>query len=297
MTIGEKWNQEDLELLTRAKRNSEIVTAIVRTVGFRKMPVVGENGRVETKEQEVAILNLAGGVTAYCLASEISEREFKSLTGFAGTMQEVIIDRLDLENQIATVSVKQADKIKAENLWSELNYLEKKNELQEKTYTGIVTGYNAETNNVFVRISGVDTFMNRADWDHGYTPNLADVVDRGKKIEVKVKRFNQENKLIQVSRKAATIDPFEFLKASENDKAIVARVTEVHPIHGIFVKMDNNLEVKAMKPRSLAEPIVDDIVAVRIHSIDHKKRRAKVVIIDYPQGKRQRKDVAGFLFE
>ncbi|WP_247747403.1 30S ribosomal protein S1 [Alkalihalobacillus sp. BA299] len=297
MAIRENWDQEELELLTRAKRNSEIVKGIVRTVGFRKMPVVNENGRVETKEIEVAIINLAGGVTAYCPASEISEREFKSLTGFAGTIQEVIIDRLDLENQIATVSVKQADKIKAENFWSELTYLEKKGELQDKTYEGIVTGYNAETNNIFVRISGVDTFMSRADWDHGFVPNLSEIIDRGEKIEIKIRRFDAENKLVQVSRKAARVDPFDFLKECEKDKAIVARVTEVHPIHGIFVKMDNNLEVKAMKPRSLPEPIVDDIVSVRVHSIDYKNRRAKVVMIDYPQGKKKRKDVAGFLFE
>ncbi|WP_235858064.1 30S ribosomal protein S1 [Sutcliffiella cohnii] len=297
MAIRDKWEQEELELLTRARRNSEIVKGIVRTVGFRKMPVETENGRIETKEIEVAIINLAGGVTAYCPASEISEREFKSLTGFAGTMQEVIIDRLDIESQIAIVSVKKADKLKAESFWSELDYLQKKGELQDHTFEGVVTGYNAETNNIFVRISGVDTFMSRADWDYGFVPNLSEVIDRGERITVKVRRFDIEQKLVQVSRKAAKEDPFNYLKECENDKAVVARVTEVHPIHGIFVKMANNLEVKAMKPRSLPEPIVDDIVSVRVHSIDYKNRRAKVVIIDYPQGKKKRKDVAGFLFE
>jgi len=296
MAVKEKWNKEELELLTRAKRNNEIVEGMVRSVGYLKMPVE-EDGRMVTKEVEVAKVNLPGGVLAYCPVHEFSDREFKSLAGFVGTIQHVVIDRLDLENQIAIVSVKQADHIMANEFWDRLEHLEKQGTLNDEVFEGTISGFNSQTNNIYVRVSGVDAFMSRQDWDHGYVPELSTIIERGAKVEFKVKRFDKENKLVQVSRKDAIPDPFDYLKSVQHDLGIAGKVTAVHPIHGIFVRLDNNLEVKASKPRSFPEPLVDEIVRVRVQSIDEKKRRAKVVITGYPQGKKSPKDVAGFLFD
>ncbi len=297
MAVSEKWKQEELDLLTRARRNGELVKGMVRSVGVRKMPIE-VNGRTETKETEVAILNLQGGVKAYCPAEEFHEKKFKSLRPFVGTEQDVIIDRLDLETQMAIVSVRKADEIKAENFWDELQVMAQNGQkIEDQVFEGVVTGFNRETNYIFVRMNGVDAFMHRFDWDHGFVPELNELEDKGTRIEVKIKRFDADEKKIQVSRKATLKDPFDFLKESMKDQAIVGRVEEVHPLHGIFVQVEDNLVVKAMKPRQLAEPIVGDIVQCRVHSIDEKKRRGKVVIIDYPQGKKQRKDLAGFLYQ
>lgn len=288
-------NQKDLEYLAAAHRKHEILSGIIRTVSFKMMPIETENGIV-TREQEVAEINLRGGVKAYCPDTEF-HHSFSSIRGFTGSLQEFVVDRLDLDNQIAIVSIKKADEIKAAKFWDTLEYLEKKGELENEVFEGKVTGYKLETQNIFVRIQGVDTFMNRRDWDYGYVPNVADIAERGATVKVKVVRFNKENGVVHVSRKATQKDPFNFLLENQNAESIAGKVSNVHPVHGIFIKLEDGLEVKGMKPRQLPEPIVGDVVSVRVQRVDPEKRRAKVVILGYPQGKKTRKDVGDFLFD
>lgn len=296
-TLEKSWsNQEELEELARIRRNQEITKGVVRSVGFRKLPVQ-TNGRVETKEVEVAIFMLPGGIKAVCPSHEFSAHEFRSLTGFVGTLQEFLIDEIDLENRIAIVSVRKADEVKKELFWEELSYLEQKNELDDRIYQGVISGFNRETERIFMRINGVDCFMLKYDWEHGRIRDIESEVVRGSTINVKVLRIDKERGLVQVSRKAAMDDPFEQLEQLKNEEAIAGVVSGVDPIHGIFVKLDIGLEVKGMKPSAIDEPVVGDVVACKVRTIDKAKRHAKVVIIGYPRGKKQRKDVGAFLFE
>lgn len=287
--------QKDIVFLADAHRKREILQGVIRTVSFKRMPVKTEKGYI-TMEQEVAEINLLGGVRAYCPASEF-HHEFHTIRGFSGSIQEFIVDRLDLDHQIAIVSIKKADEIKAEQFWETLEYLDKKGELQNETFEAKVSGFKQETQNIFVRIQGVDAYMNRRDWDHGYVPNVADIADRGATIKVKVISFDKERKTVRVSRKAAYKDPFDFLIENQHSKSIGGKVVNVHPVHGIFIQLDEGLEVKGMKPRQLPEPVVGDIVSVRVQRIDKENRHAKVVIQGYPQGKKLRKDVGAFLFD
>ena len=295
--FAQSWtSEEQLEELARYRRNNEIVRGVVQSVGTKKTRVL-EDGKYVEKEMDVAVFLLEGGVTAYCPENEFSEYEFKSLNGFTGSIQEFIIDHLDIEGKMAAVSVKKADRIKRNRLFSQLEDMETKKSLKDATFKGTVSGYNPQTNRIFVRVGGADCFMMANDWNWGRVRDLASQIERGTTIEVKVLRFDKERELIQVSRRHAIEDPFKKLEQLKDMQTVAGKVTGVDPIHGIFVQLDVGLEVKGIKPRTLEEPVVGDIVSCSIRSIDRAKRHAKVVIVNYPRGKKQRKDVGAFLFE
>lgn len=287
-----------LEELAAARRNNEPIEAMVRSVGNRKMPVKDDKtGEVSIKEAECAIFELPGGVKGLCPNFEFSEHNFNSLVGFVGTVHAVTIMELDLDSELAIVSVKRADAIKKEAFWNEIESLEESNSLQEKVYEGIVTGFNIKSQTIFVKVEGQDCFVKRNDWDHSPVRNMEEEIERNSKVDLKIVRFDKENGLVQASRKAAIDDPFNLLKQFVEDDACVGAVTAVHPIHGIYVQVVPGLQIKASKPKELLPPIVGDIVQLRIMTIDEEKRRARSVIIGYPQGKKKMKDVGSFLYE
>ncbi|MGN7299762.1 S1 RNA-binding domain-containing protein [Ferdinandcohnia sp. SAFN-114] len=295
--MTQSWTtDEELEVLARARRNNEILTGVVRSVGFKEAKVLEGNKYVK-KEMEVITFLLEGYIKAYCPATEFSEREYRSLIGFVGTKQEFIVTDIDLESRVAVVSVKQADAVKSERFWNELEYLEKKGELANQVYTGVISGFNPETERIFVRINGTDCFMLKYDWQHGRIRDIASQIERGATVQVKVQKFDKEQKLVHVSRKATMVDPYTLLEDLKDAEAVVGKVTAVDPIHGIYIMLDIGEEVKGMKPRTLEEPVVGDIVSCKIRRIDKAKRSTKVVIIGYPRGKKKRKDIGGFLFE
>lgn len=297
MTVSQSWSSDlELENLARLKRNKEIVKGVITSVGTKKGKVL-EDGKYVEKEMEIAVFLLEGGVTAYCPASEFSDYEFKTLNGFTGTMQEFIIDHLDLEDRTAVVSVKKADQIKKDHFLEELQALHDSKKLDEKVFEGTVWGFNRKTRRVFVRINGADCFMLPNDWSWERGRSLEQDVERGEKIQVKVLRFDKENNLIQVSRRHTLEDPFKKLERLKDMSTVAGKISGVDPVYGIFVQLDVGLEVKGIKPSYLEEPIVGDIVSCTVRSIDKKKRQAKVVIVGYPRGKKKRKDLGAFLFE
>lgn len=296
-TLMQSWsNEKELEVIYRAWRNKEILKGVVRSVGFKEFRVLEEGSYVK-KRVEILSFVLEEGVIAYCPANEFSEHNYNSLTGFVGTIQEFIIENVDLEERVALVSVRKADEIKRERFWSELEYLEEKELLSETVFEGTISGFNPETERIFVRVNGVDCFMLKYDWDYGRIRNIQEQIERGSTIQVKVLRFDKERQLIRVSRKDTFEDPFNKLEELKDREAIAGKVTAVDTRHGIFIQLDVGLEVKGMKPRHLPEPMVGDIVRCRIRQIDKENRRCKVVIIGYPRGQKVRKDIGAFLFE
>ncbi|MCM3441369.1 S1 RNA-binding domain-containing protein (plasmid) [Metabacillus halosaccharovorans] len=297
-TLKQSWTDDvELEVLAAARRNREILKGVVTSVSTKSTRVL-EEGKYVQKEMEVAeFLIENSSIKAYCSAHEFSEHEFRSLSGFVGSFQEFIVQDILLDDQIAFISVREADQIKKEVFWEELINADQKDKLSETTYQGVISGYNPETQNIFVRINGMDCFMRRNDWDHGRVRDIASLVDRGTPVDVKVIRIDKERNLVQVSKRATTEDPFNQLEPLRNARAIAGKVTTVHAIHGIFIKLDNGLEVKGLKPSNIEEPVVGDIVTCRIRTIDKKNRHCKVVITGYPRGKKNRKDLGGFLFE
>lgn len=297
MTVSQSWSTDlQLENLARLKRNKEIVKGVITSVGTKRGKVL-EEGKYVEKETEIAVFLLEGGVTAYCPANEFSDYEFKTLNGFTGTMQEFVIDHLDLEDKTAVVSVKKADRIKKERFLDELQALQDSKKLENKVFEGTVWGFNPKSRRVFIRIDGANCFMLPNDWSWKRGHSLEQEVERGEKVQVKVLRFDRENNLIQVSRRHTLEDPFKKLERLKDMTTVAGKISGVDPVHGIFVQLDVGLEVKGIKPSYLEEPIVGDIVSCTVRSIDKKKRQAKVVIVGYPRGKKKRKDLGAFLFE
>lgn len=295
--LAQSWSSEEqLENLARMKRNREIVRGVITSVGTKKAKVL-EEGKYVEKEMEIAVFLLEGGITAYCPANEFSDYGFKSLNGFTGTMQEFVIDHLDLEDHTAVVSVKKADRMKKDRFLDELEGLEKSGKLEERVFEGTVWGFNPRTRRIFVRVNGANCFMLPNDWSWERGRSIETQVERGEKVQVKVRRFDRENDLIQVSRRHTLEDPFKKLEKLKDMSTVAGKVSGVDPVHGIFVQLDVGLEVKGIKPSSLEEPVVGDIVSCSIRSIDRKNRHAKVVIVGYPRGKKKRKDLGSFLFE
>lgn len=295
-TVTEKWSDHDLEQLAKYHREGTTVQGIVQSVGFLTI-LVEEEGKMVSQETEVAIFRLEGNVKAYCPAKEFSNRSFKTLNGFVGTKQNLIITRLNLQQQMALVSVKKADEKKSEQFWNTLKYLDKKEELADQIFTGVVYGVNEKSETVHVRVEGTDCFMVKYDWDWNRQSNILADVERGETIQVVVKKFDEKEGLVRVSRKDTMEDPFKKLEQMREMEVVVGRVTDVHHLHGIFVQLEEGVTLKASKPRYLDEPIVGDIVAVKVREIDAKNRKGKVVIVNYPQGRKKRKDVGSFLFD
>ncbi|ONG72171.1 RNA-binding protein [Bacillus cereus] len=290
---------EVYERLSASRRNREFLTAMVRNVEVQKLNLRNEeNGNYEPQEIECVIFALGGGALGYCPAQEFSEYEYRTLSNFTGTVHEFVVLNVDRENNLASVSVRQADEIKKEKFLTEIFKLEEEGALSEKTFDGIVTGRNDRTRTIFLKVEGTPCFMKFDDLDHERVFDIDAIAGRNKVLPVKVKRFNQETRQIQVSRKAAVPDPFEELADKEPNKyTSTGVVTNVSERDGIFVRLAKGLTIKASKPREIEQPIVDDIVAVRIVSIDKEKRTARGIIFNYPQGKKHRKDVTSWLYE
>lgn len=282
-------SNETLEQLAMQQRNGEMVQGVIRGVKSMKLPP-------NLVEEETLVIALPGGVTGYCPASEFRERKFRNLEQFVTHSDSFIVTRLDLENKIAILSEKLAAEKQRAVFWEKIEGLQAMNALSSVTFEGQVTGYNQQKGIVYVRISGQDTYMFRNEWSW----KERDVIDAqtGETVQVKVTLFDKETGSVRVSRKAALKDPWELVGDSiQQGQVIAGRVSHVDAVHGLFVEIENGVEIKAGKMRSLEEPDVGDFVSCRVKSIDPKKRKGRVSIIGYPRGKQKKKDLGSFLFD
>jgi small subunit ribosomal protein S1 len=296
LVIASWQDEEGLAYLQRLKRNNEMAKGVVRYVKKTTVRILQE-GSYQKVDSEVAILMMENGLQIFCPKEEFSDHSFKTIAGFIGTIQEFIVENIDLEHRIATVSVKKADDIKSRAFWQKLIDLNQRGELEKTVFEGVVYGANPLTNKIYVRIEGTSCYMDVSDWDwNRRQPDVDLLVSRGEKVSVVVTRFDPENKLVRVSRKHTMRDPFLDLEFLAKLDGVAGVVTTVHPRYGVFVQLDNGLEVKASVPRKLEEPVVGDVVRCIIQNIDKQNRRCRVVIIGYPRGKRKLKDFSSFLF-
>lgn len=304
--------EEQLDEIMEARRQGEIIKGLVRRV-YTLIPPKNENVSNDTEDvqqeeeemaeaanekdtYEVVMIDLPF-CTAYCKESDFSEHTFSSLGGFAGTFQNVKILQVDFENEIVWVSVKAAKQEQSEQFWERLIAREKEGTLSDDVYTGVVTGIDPRANRVYVEIEGVECFITNLDWEYRRIFNMEDVVQRGEEVQLKIIRIDHERRLIQASRKATMPDPFKELEGLDRETAsLVGRVTNVDPVHGIFIRLDNGAEVKGQCPRQIPRPVVNDIVSVRILNINAEEQRGRVVITGYPQGKKRIRDVGAFLY-
>lgn len=283
-----------LEELTMKQRNGELVEGAIQSISTMKFPRKQEDGTIKSVVEETLIVVLPGDFVGYCPASEFRERSHRNYSKFLTLKESFVITHIDLKEKIAVLSaVKAAEQLRSA-FWDEVVQLAQNGTLEEKVWTGTVTGQNLKNRTIYVRIEGQDTYMFRNDWDWA---NVAVDAQEGEKVEVKIVKFEPKEKLIRVSRKAKLPDPYAFFHTLKVNQEIGGQVVNVDPIHGLFVKVGNGIVLKAGKPRKLEEPSVGDFVSCRVQKLFPEKREGKVLITSYPRGKRKKVDIGSFLFE
>lgn len=294
--VLQSWsNEQTLEDLTKSSRNREIVYGVIRSLKNMNLPRKLDDGSTVVREVPTLIVALPGGVNGYCMGPDFRDFEIKSFNRFVGTKDAFVITELDLDNKVAFLSGTIANQMLADELWEELNEMESQDKLGEKEYKATVTGINTQKGVIHLRIQGQDAFMFRSEWSW----NIREGIDAqvGETVTVKVLAIEPSLKMIRVSRKQTLADPMEFLNQIKKGDVIAGKIVQVSPLHGIFVEVETGVVLKGTKPRSLEEPDVGDRVTCRVDRVDSVKRRGRVIITNYPQGKRKKKDLGSFLFE
>lgn len=294
--VLQSWSNESaLDELRASSRKQEIVYGFIRSIKEMNLPVPQPDGKTVVREVPTLIVALPDGVTGYCPGHDFREFNIKSFHRFVGTKDAFVITKLDLENKIAFLSGTIANEMLADHLWTELKAAEKAGTLGAKEYKATVTGINTQKGVVHTRIQGQDAYMFRSEWSWNDREGIDANV--GEEINVKVIAFDSNVKMIRVSRKQTLADPMKYLDQIKKDDVIAGKVVQVSPQHGIFVEVETGVVLKGTKPRALEEPDVGDLVSCRVAKVDSVKRRGRVILLNYPQGKRKKKDLGSFLFE
>lgn len=296
MVIQSWSNESALEELRVSSRKQEIVYGYIRSIKEMNLPIKQEDGTVVTREVPTLVVALPDGVTGYCPGPDFRNYSIKSFHRFVGTKAAFVITKLDLPEKKAFLSGTIANEMLAEELWSELKAAEKAGTLSQKEYKAVVTGINTQKGVVHTHIQGQDAYMFRSEWSWNEREGIDANV--GEEIDVKVIAISYETdpKMIRISRKQTLTDPMKFLEQIKKDDVIAGKVVQVSPQHGIFVEVETGVVLKGTKPRALEEPDVGDIVTCRVAKVDLAKRQGRVIITNYPQGKRKKKDLGSFLF-
>ncbi|PEO77400.1 RNA-binding protein [Bacillus toyonensis] len=282
---------EKLQVLRRYK---EPIQAVLRTVKRH------DKDDPDTEYAEFALEN--GKIIGICKKEDFSDYSFRSITQFTGNIFNVVITQMSDELDInkVQVSVKEASRRSADALIRELIELEQDERMQEPTYEAEVTGYNmnAQVPTIFLRINGAECFMKLHELNYGRVYKNA--VDRyasfGERIPVKVLQFNPEQRLIHVSRKAAVENPYQLLSELAEGDTIVGRVVNVDSRFGVFVELDQGCTIKGIVPKTIEQPVLDDVVSMRIVSVDVEKERGSGVIFKFPFGRKKVNDPTAFLY-
>lgn len=298
LELIQSWSsKEQLEELTRIDRYKQRIEGIVRSIKSRETRVEVEGKYVPVKK-EILIVALPNGVTGYCPVEQFAIRGYRGYSRFVGQAIEFYIDKIDLNSQILVLNGKTAQVTMIEELWKQLETLQETNELRNQRFKAVVSGVNDDTRTVHVRVHGKDCFITPAEWSWNRRDSLNIVP--GEEIEVIVRRFDRENELVEVSRRIALPDPYVFLEQLKPGDVVAGVISAVDPINGIFVELESGLDVKASRLKELEEPVVGERVTCRVMSQitrrNHGRVQGRVVIIGYPNGKRTRRDLGGFLF-
>ncbi|MBG9689671.1 hypothetical protein ACP3VS_18660 [Lysinibacillus sp. VIII_CA] len=277
-----------------AYRMQSVVYGIVRGLTKRKMPVM-EGDKLVSKEVDVFQVILPGNVTGYCPVSEFRYTQLnpRDYANHVGRKEPFIIQGLDEENQIAVISCVAALRKKADAFWLSIQNTPDEEIFDTPVVVDIVH-YNTEKRMIYAFLEGQVCFMYPRDWN--WSERGALDVQNGERVEVKIVQLDREMRRIRLSRKAALPDPFEFISDLKLGDSIAGKVSAIHPVHGIWVRFDNEAELKGIVPRTLENPSVGDIVSCRIQQLNVEERRGKVLITGYPNGKKRNQDITAFLY-
>lgn len=294
MVIKSWQDQDALEQLAEIQRNGEVIEGVIRSIKPMKLPVLVD-GKSVSKETTALLVALPGGVTGYCPAEEFRERVFRSYNQYVSRKESFVITRIDLDNNMALLSANKAAEIERGEFWDTITELVEQGTLEETEFEATINGRNPKNGNIHLRISGQDAYMFSNEWSW----RSREIIDpqQGEVIKVKVVLFDKELGQVRVSRRLALPDPRDYLKTLNTNDIIAGRIESIHPIHGLYIEVENNVVLKGSRIKSLEKPEVGDYVSCRVQRIDTEKREGRVLILGYPRGKRKKKDIGSFLFE
>lgn len=294
------WNAiEQLHELTAWQRTGTMVQGVVRSVIEQKVRAVNEDDTTEHVKQQVLVITLQNGTTGYCSADNFSTETFRNYRQFVGRKAYFFVEKILLEENYLILNGKRAQEQRANQFMEHLKEQMEAGTLKDHNYTAYVTGVTPNGTGVFVNIEGRSAFMNRLEWSWNTREPIRLV--GGEEIEVRITKVDLEKDRVFVSRKRTLPNPYAFLQSLKVGDVVAGKVSAVHPLDGIFVELENGLDVKANKVGELEEPIVGDIVScVVIREIRQKARGrivGRVLITRYPRGKAVRKDLGSFLLD
>lgn len=287
-------NDTVLNELLLAKKFNQVVEGVVRQIKR-----ISHKSGEETITKQLLVISLQNGATAYCKTEDFATYQYKNYMHFVGQKHVFVIEDINLESEIIFVSGKKAREQQVESFWATVEDLQSRNALEHEVMQATVTSFNPTNRVVHLEIMSQDVFMPSGEWSW----SSREIIDaqNGEKINVVVKSASRENNRVMVSRKAAMPDPFEFLKTLQEGDVVAGKVSEVHAVHGIFVTLENGIDVKGSKPTLIEPPEVGDVVTCRVaRKLERDSRgnvTGRVIILAYPNGKQKRKDLGSFLFE
>jgi small subunit ribosomal protein S1 len=294
------WNApEQLHELTMWHRTDTMVQGVVRSVIEEKVRAVQSDDSTQSVKQQVLVITLQNGTTGYCAAENFSTDTFRNYRQFVGRKAYFFVDTILLDENYLVLNGKRAQEERAAQFMGHVKEQMEAGTLTEHNYTAYVTGVTPNGNGVYVNIEGRSFFMSRLEWSWNSREPIR--LTGGEEIEVRITKVDLEKDRVYVSRKRTLPDPYAFLQSLKVGDPVAGKVSAVHPIDGIFVELENGLDVKASKVGELEEPVVGDVVScVVIREIRQKDRGrivGRVLITRYPRGKAVRKDLGSFLLD
>lgn len=292
-----------VQVLGNTYRNQEIVHGIIRGLHKRTLPIIkdgefvyDENKKVVQAKQEVFEVILPENIIGYCPVDLLRYIALnpRNYVHYVGRREPFIIKGLDQTNGIAVISCVDALKKQAANFWDSIENTPDE-VVQEREYTMESIHYNIPKGTIYGFIEGQLAVMYINEWNHRERGQID--AKNGESVQVKIIRLDREKKMLRVSRRATLPNPFDYVAKLEEGDVVAGKVTDINKQHGIFVMLENDIELKATVPRPLETPDIGDIVSCRVLKINKETKKGRVLILGYPNGKRRNAvDIGSFLY-
>ena len=290
------WSTDSvLKELADKQRFGEVVVGVIRGLKDMEFPVETPNGR-HLRYTEVLTVALPDGVTGYCPVGEFSEITYKNFMRFVGRKHSFVIERLDLDNSVALLSGKKAEKLGISQFWNQLEEDEENATVYERTYSATVTGRDDIKKLIYVNVNGQPGHIYQSDWAWERDNVMP---DSGTVAEVRISKYSKDPQVVRFNRKILLANPFDYVATLKARDIVAGKVQDIHDIHGIYVELENGVSLKASVSRVLDKPEVGDVVTCRVDRISPRKGggyQGRVTIINYPNGKKRARDLGSFLF-
>ena len=135
-----------------------------------------------------------------------------------------------------------------------------------------------------VEVGGIDVFVPSKEVTWNRERDVSKDYYAGQKLVAvitELDRSNPDNIKVSVSIKQATPDPFDKaskILSTDRTSKYIGQVTMVAP-HGVYVQLDNQLEVRCNHPRNNTYITVGTRVAVRVYEINEERREIRGEIL------------------